>query len=185
MRIKAKWAKDDKPRTLEENASVLGFNVWKLASEFLLDLENEGFQVDTYAQRLDVIAEACAFLLQVTDRLIYGQFSEEDRATFIRTLGIHLMETMQDNRVDAQGDGNYRDAFVQLLNERSEDYADCSFEDGEPGFSFRRNFGNHVMNVMGETDKRWVPDYVMDIRVPVMMKTHKRVLGRILPDLII
>ncbi len=149
----------------------------------MLDLENENFQVDTYRQRLDVIAEMCAFLLQVTDRLIYSQFTDKDRATFIRTLGIHLMETMQDNRVDAQGDGNYRDAFVQILNERADDYADCGFEDGMPSFTFRRNFGNNIMNVVGEADKRWVPDYIMDIRAPAMVKTHKTVMGRILREL--
>lgn len=185
MRVKASWNKKDKAHSLEESASVLGFNLWKLSADFLLELENEDFQVDTYGQRLDVMAEAAAFLLQVTDRLVYGQFTEEDRATLIRTLGIHLMETMQDNRVDAQGEGNYRDAFVQVLNERAEDYAECSFDNGEPGFAFRRNFGDHVMKVMGDKDKRWVPDYVMDVRVPEMMKTLKRIMSKAFPELVL
>lgn len=185
MRIKASWNTKDKTHSLEESASVIGFNLWKICADFLLELENENFQVDTYEQRLDVMGEAAAFLLQATDRLIYGQFIEEDRAIFIKTLGIHLMETMQDNRVDAQGDGNYRDAFVQVLNARAEDYAECNFENGEPGFSFKRNFGVHVMEVMGDADKRWVPDYVMDVRVPEMVKTLKRVMAKALPELVL
>lgn len=185
MRIKATWNTKDKEHSLEESASVMGFNIWKLCGNFLLDLENEDFQVDTYAQRLDVMGEAAAFLLQVTDRLVYGQFSEEDRATLIRNLGIHLMETMQDNRVDAQGEGNYRNDFVQLLNDRAEDYAGCSFENGEPGFAFRRNFGVNVMKVMGEKDNRWVQDHVMDISAPDILKTHKRIVAKAFPDLVI
>ena len=185
MRVKATWNTKDKAHSLEESASVLGFNIWKLCGDMLLDLENENFQVDTYAQRLDVMAETAAFLLQVTDRMVYGQFSEEDRMTLIRTLGIHLMETMQDNRVDAQGEGDYRNDFVQLLNDRAEDYAECNFDDGEPGFSFRRNYGVHVMKVMGERDNRWVQDYVMDVSASNTVKTLKRIVAKAFPDLVI
>lgn len=183
MRIKASWNTKDKAHSLEETASVIGFNIWKLCADFLLELENENFQIETYAQRLDIMGEAAAYLLQVTDRMVYGQFEEDDRSTLIRNLGIHLMETMQDNRVDAQGEGNYRNDFVQLLNERAEDYSECPFEHGEPGFSFRRNFGVHVMRCTGARDNRWVQDHVMDISCPAMIKTYQRVIAKALPEL--
>src|SRR5687768_5675607 len=87
MRVRTRWNQKDKDRTLEEIASVIAANSWKIAGESLLFLENEGFETVSHAQRLDVIAEFCAYLLHCADRLVFGKFDEEERARFISAMG--------------------------------------------------------------------------------------------------
>ena len=124
-----------------------------------------------------MIAEYCAFQLHVVDRTLHAQGSEDERSLFIAALAKHLADTMQDNRADAQGEGEYRGSFIALLNERSSFYATCSFvpQDG-PSFVMRRNFGNNVAAVAGERNRKWLTDFVMDIQVPAMLATLKRAL---------
>lgn len=55
------------------------------------------------------------------------------------------------------------------------EYAELTFDGGEQGFQMRRRFGDHVTNVMGENDKKWVTDQVMDIELPDALKTFKKV----------
>ena len=56
-RLKTKWNQADRKRKPEEIAGVIGFNLWVLAGEACLYLENEGFETASRFQRLDVIAE--------------------------------------------------------------------------------------------------------------------------------
>ena len=47
-RLKTKWNQKDRQRTPEEIASVIGFNLWVLAGEACLFLENEGFETRSH-----------------------------------------------------------------------------------------------------------------------------------------
>ncbi len=177
MRIKAKWHKKGKERSLEELASALAFTTWRIGMQGVLHLENEGFQTDTQSQRMDVVAEFAAFLTHIVDRYAYSRMSGEERARFINAFALKMAEFMQDNRQDVAGPGDHAGAFVALLNARTDDYAECSFDDREgPGFSMRRTFGDHVTAVMGEKDRRWITDYVMDVETPEALRNLKRAL---------
>ena len=56
------------------------------------------------------------------------------------------------------------------------EYSNFTFEQGnQPGFQVRRCVGEHVRDVMGEKDNKWIPDQVMDIEIPDAMKAFKRV----------
>jgi hypothetical protein len=63
VRVKSKWNKKDKVHTLDEIGGAAAFILWRIAQQGLLNLENEGFQTDTRAQRIDVITEFLAFLV--------------------------------------------------------------------------------------------------------------------------
>ena len=77
--------------------------------------------------------------------------------------------------VDVQGRGeNYRQPFIDVLNTRMADYAAFRFEDGEPGYAFKRYLGECVTNSMGPRDRKWISDQVMEIEVPEMLKTLKK-----------
>ena len=52
VRIRSRWNAKGKARSLEENAGALAFIEWRIAQATLLNLENEGFQTDTQAQRV-------------------------------------------------------------------------------------------------------------------------------------
>ncbi len=176
-RLRTRWNLKDRERSIDQVASSVGVSLWRIASEALLNLENEGFETISHAQRLDVIAEFLAFLIHMSDRLVYEKLEEQQRHEFITALAKHLTNLMQDNRRDASGTGQYRQAFVELLNARMEDYSECSFSESEgPGFSLKRILGEQVRDRMGAKDNKWIPDYVMDAEVPKAMESLNKVL---------
>ena len=79
VRLKTKWNRKDRARECGETGSALAMSVWKLASQSLLNLENEGFETRTNAQRLDAIAELLAYSLYLIDRLAHVRLDEERR----------------------------------------------------------------------------------------------------------
>lgn len=181
MRVKSKWNIRDRERSLSETGGALAFILWRIAQQGTLNLENEGFQTDTNAQRLDIITEFVAFLVHLVDRMTAEQLTREQRQEFISSLAQHLADTMQENRTDAQGKGEYRQPLIDRLNERAVDYAEFTFSDNEPGFAFRRYFGENVRMVMGERDNKWITDQVMDIEAPEAMKPLRKALRDLLP----
>jgi hypothetical protein len=128
-----------------------------------------------------VITEFLAFLVHLVDRMTATALSPEQRQEFIGSVARHLADTMQENRSDAQGAGDYRRAFINRLNERAEDYSEFSFREDEPGFAFRRYLGENVRAVMGERDNKWITDQVMDIEVPEILKPLKKAVRDLLP----
>jgi len=166
VRVKSKWSNKGRERTLEEVGGAAAFILWRIAQQGLLNLENEGFQTDTRSQRMDVIAEFLAFLLQLTDRSKAEALDAGERQEFITSLARHLANTMQENRSDAEGPGDYRKALIDLINERGANYAECPMPDGEPGYAMKRYLGECITAVMGEKDNQWITDQVMDIEVP-------------------
>jgi hypothetical protein len=176
VRVKSKWNLKDKQRSLSETGGAMAFILWRIAQQGVLNLENEGFQTDTNAQRLDIIAEFLAFLVHLVDRMTSDDLGQNERVEFITSLARHLADNMQQNRTDAEGKGEYRQTLVSLLNERATDYAEFSFTDNEPGFAFRRYFGENVRAVMGAKDNKWITDQVMDIEVPEALKPLSKAL---------
>lgn len=177
--VKSKWRKRG-PRTLEDRAGVIGFNIWKIAQETFRHMEKEGFRFGSDRQVIDVISEMLAFLVQIVDRTVYGQVSEEDRATLINAVGRHLAQTMENNLLDLFGPGDYRAAFIRTLNERFGDYAECAWTAQGPSYEFLRLLGEKVSDAMAVTDNRWVIEHVMEIESPDMIKPLRKVIGEVL-----
>lgn len=184
LRVKNKWNDKKKERSPEETGSVLGFNLWKVASANVMHLENEGFQTDSHFMRLDVIAEFTAFFVHVIDRVISDKgYSAEDRQALITAMALNLAKTMHDNRQDVSDDKDtdFRNDFINIMNARMSEYSEFTFEgDYAPGFQARRAVGENVRKVMGEKDNKWIPDQVLDIEVPDAMKAMKRITRGIL-----
>ena len=176
MRVKSKWSNKGKERTLFETGGATAFILWRIAQQGLLNLENEGFQTDTRSQRMDVIAEFLAFLVHLTDRKKAEALDASERQEFITSLAKHLANTMQENRADVEGSGDYRGPLIALLNERSANYAECPMPDGEPGYAMKRYLGECITAVMGEKDNKWITDQVMDIEVPESIKPLNKAL---------
>jgi hypothetical protein len=166
VRVKSKWSNKGRERTLDEVGGAAAFILWRIAQQGLLNLENEGFQTETRSQRMDIIAEFLAFLVHLADRNKAEALDAQERQMFITSLAVHLADTMQENRTDAEGKGDYRRPLIDLLNKRGADYAECPMPDGEPGYAMKRYFGECVSAVMGEKDNKWITDQVMEIEVP-------------------
>lgn len=185
LRINSKWHKEGKEVSLDERANTLAFIAWKVAAGLVLDLENEEFQTDTQAVRLDVIKEACGFLISVTDRLVAPQVSEDERRELITKMALKLVKTFQENGEDLLGKGqDYQTAFIALLNERMAIYAECTWNDekAEPGFQYKRVFGDAVAAVMGAKDNKWIAQQIIELEVPMMLTNLKKGKAQMLDD---
>ena len=176
IRIKDKWhhSRRNRPtrKSLDDSAGALAFIGWRLALDRAQDLNREGFRFDSDIERVGVVTELVAFAVQVADRTAYAFLDDDDRRAFVNALGRRFADHVQDNLADLDGIGsdgprNYRDAFIALVNERQDDYAGLSFENGEPGFDFLRYLGNRVLRVMGEDQtNRWVLDRILAVDAP-------------------
>ncbi|MCP4491376.1 MAG: hypothetical protein GY820_29285 [Gammaproteobacteria bacterium] len=180
-KLKRGWSDKGKDRSLQDIGGAISFNIWQISGQGVLDLENEGFQTDTHSQRLDVIAEFTAYLLQLADRMVFDLFDRQQRHDLISATGLHLTGIMQDNRQEADGQGEYTKDFLQLLNSRISEYSGCQFDtDDGPSFTFLRLLGDRVTASMGERDAKWITGYVIDSFGKQMFKS----LQRLLPGLI-
>ncbi len=177
MRMRTKWHNKERQVSVEEKANTMAFISWRIAMALVLNLENENFQTDTQKQRLDVIAEALAFLVSVTDRLVAGQMTQEERQEFIVKFATKLSKTFQENAEDLIARGtDYTKAFIDTMNQRLNAYAECSWDDEKdmPGFQYKRDFGDNISAVMGERDNKWITDQIIEIEVPEMIENLKK-----------
>ncbi|MDH5437061.1 MAG: hypothetical protein OEX83_09900 [Gammaproteobacteria bacterium] len=184
LRIKTKWhrsnrsernkAGSSKEKTVEDLAGVIAVNIWKVSQETFKRMEREGFHFGEDKQVADIISEVVAFLIQVTDRMVYGKLEEEERARFITALAKELGKTLESNLIDLFGDGDYVAPFFAMLNERFVDYAEFPFEDNQPSYAAKRYLGDKISDHMAATDKKWVLEQVIDIEVPETLKIVQR-----------
>ena len=174
MRIKSRWSKKGKTHTIEEIAGAVAFIVWRIAGNSLLSLENNDFQTDTHEQRLKIIAEFLIFTVHMVDRMTIENFDDNERVRFITELVTKTSKHLEDNKRDLIGSGEYRNEFVQLLNERITEYSEFSYDEKDgPSFPMKRFFGDKVALIMGEKNQKWVADQVIEIEVRDIM-SHLR-----------
>lgn len=181
MRVKSKWNKKDKTHSVEEIAGALAYIAYRIAQNGVLTLENNDYQTDTLEQRLRIISEFLYFTIHLIDRMTIDRFEDEDRMRFMTELASKSAKNIEDNMRDILGKGDYRQGFIDTLNQRMSDYAEFHYdtEEGGPSFPMRRFFGDLVTQQMGEKNKRWVTDQIIDIEVPEILTT----LNRSLPNL--
>jgi len=183
VRIRSKWSAKNRDRTPEEIAGVVGFIAWRICTQAVLDLENNNFQTDTQVQRLAIIWEFAAFLIHITDRMMYGRMDEKERNVFISAMAKAMAQTMQDNMEDFLGNGEYKPDLINTLNLRMNEYAKFSYSDESgPSFPMLRYFGESVTAVMGERQKKWVTTQIIDIEAPDAIKILKRGIANLFPE---
>lgn len=178
VRLRTRWHRSSRsernqegsrqPKKREDLAGAVAFNIWKLAKDAFLHMEKEDFRFPKDSQAVDVIAEFSIYILHIIDRMIYGKVEEEERAALINGIAKHLAETFVDNQLDLLGPGDYMAAFIDKLNDRLSNYADCSFDAHGPGHDFKRYLGQQVAEAVGDSHNKWVLEQVMDIEAPAL-----------------
>ena len=187
VRLKTRWHRSrrsrrniegsKKPKTVEDLAGVIAFNIWKLAQEIFRHMDKEGFTFTSDEQVMGVIMEVVAFLTQIADRMVYGKLGDEERARFVNAVAQNLVRTAPANQEELYGPGDYAGPFVDTLNQRFAEYAECSYdEDTGPGYAFRRLLGEKVFEAMATTDNKWVIEHVMEIETPDAVKSMHRLM---------
>lgn len=180
MLIKTRWRNKKGPRTLEDRASVIGANVWRIALEIYKHMEKDGFKFGSDRQVTTILTELIAFLVQLTDRLAHGRLSDADRATLINSVAGHLATTMENNQTDLLGPGEYKAPFIATLNARFRDYAGFEYTDKGPGYACLRFLGEQVADAMAASDNKWVIEQTMEIEAPEMIRLAKKLVGEAL-----
>ncbi|MEH6455172.1 MAG: hypothetical protein V7749_02545 [Cocleimonas sp.] len=176
IRIKTKWSKEEREVSVEDAVSVLAFNSWKIGMQTLLEIENEDFQIDTQQQRIEVIEEVMAFMVQALDRIVHETVNDEDRATLISLYAKKLADHVQDNARDFSGPGDYRTPFIDKLNQRFAGYAETKWDNAthQPGFSMGRQFGVNITEMLGPKDQKWALDYIQQVLMPDFYALFKK-----------
>ena len=179
IRIKSRWHHSERnearAKTFADSAGALAFIVWRLCVEHAKEIHREGFDYASDHERIRVISEYCAFAVQLVDRLAYRRVDDDAREALVVALGRRLADLMQDNLLDIAGPGDYRAPFVEMLNDRLDDYARFELDAEEPGFEALRYFGDRVMRSMGVSQtNRWVMDHVMEISAPDLYEKVSR-----------
>ncbi|HCU53741.1 MAG TPA: hypothetical protein DIC36_05510 [Gammaproteobacteria bacterium] len=179
IRMRTKWHTRG-PKSIEDRAGVVGFNIWKISNEAWKHMEKEGFRVGDDRQVVALIIELLAFLMQISDRLVYGQLSEEERARFMNALGQHLAKTVYSNMLDMFGPGDYTGPFIATLNERLADYSEFEFAGHQPSYAMLRYLGDKMAAAMTGTDSKWVVEQVIDIEAPEAVGRIKKLVHEVL-----
>jgi len=176
IRIKTKWSKEEREVSVEDAVSVLAFNSWKIGMQTLLEIENEDFQIDTQVQRIEVMEEIMAFMIQALDRIVHETLNDEDRGILISMYAQKLADHVQDNARDFSGPGDYRAPFIAKLNKRLEGYSETKWNDArdEPAFSMGREFGTNISDVLGPKDRKWALDYIQQVLMPEFYNLFKK-----------
>lgn len=183
MRIKSKWHKKDRPKSIEEQASVLGFILWRIAQERANKMYMAGFNFTAQGQLLAVVGEFGIFLLQLTDRMLHARMPDEERLPLMGALAQHLIRTMVDNLTEDFGPADYRGGFVDKINQRMDDYADFGFADDQPGYQALRYLGQSVDEVLGGEQNKWAIEQVVEIEAPAAIEALKKGMKDILASL--
>ncbi|HYA37710.1 MAG TPA: hypothetical protein VEI74_05505 [Candidatus Methylomirabilis sp.] len=177
--MKTKYRKKG-PKTLEDRASVVAMNIWRIAQETCRHMEKEGYPLGGDRQVTAVLTELMAFLVQMSDRIVYGQLSEEERVRFINAVGNNLARITATNLVEFVGPGAHADEFVGTVNARLVDYSEFEFDGRNPGYAVLRYLGEKVACAMDATDSKWVLEQIVDVEAPEAIKAIRKLVGEVL-----
>ena len=181
IRIKTRWSKENREFSMEDSVTVLAFNSWKIGMQALLEIENQHFDIDQQMQRIHVLEEISAFMIQSVDRMIHGTASDEDRAAIITFYAKKMADHVHENARDFGELSDYRSPFIHKLNDRFPAYAETKWDDEKdmPGFSMSREFATNVAEVLGDRDRKWALDYIQQVLVPDFFPVFKRTIKAI------
>ena len=180
IRIRTRFHRGQRERTLPELASVIAMLGWKLSQEAIKRMREAQFDIDIGRQYFDFVCEYLAFMLHAADRIAYRALAAERRVAFTTALALRMADAIEDNRemlIHDSEAGSCRRHFIALANLRGGDYAHFAYDpkDG-PDFGFRRFFGSRLLDIVPEKDHAWVIDQIMEIEAPEAVKGLERTL---------
>ncbi len=168
IRIKSHWFKEGKDKTPQELAGAVAFISWRIAENALKNLRRADFEVAIGAQYFAFLSEFLTFMVQVADRIAYARFTAEVRQAFTTELANRIAETLAGNQCNLLGGAadEYKSSFIERLNQRAGEYAECEYGNDGPSFSFMRYLAHCMVDVVDERDKNWVIDQMMAVEAP-------------------
>ena len=95
QRIHSGWNQKGKKRQIGQIASALAVSIWKISKKTLLNLENEGFDTDTWSERMEILKEVSCFQIYVASNEIKS-YDKEKRIDFITDIAKKLLSAFPD-----------------------------------------------------------------------------------------
>jgi hypothetical protein len=168
IRVKSNWYRGDRKKTPQEIAGAFAFIIWRISDNTLKNVRRADFDIEIGPQYFAFLQEFLIFLVMVADRIVYTQLNEQDRYAFTSALANRVAEHMAENQAEWLGGllREYKDRFVDVLNQRAGEYADYAYAGRENSFSFMLHLGQCMKDVVEEKDKTWVVDQMMAIEAP-------------------
>lgn len=186
VKVRTIWFKKDGERTPGEIASAVATTTWRLADKAIDNLGRENYDIITPARGFKLIAEFVAFLAHYCDRMAYATLTPERRIAVLQAVSNRLGEVMEENIREVVGKDdprNYKQEFIDFLNKRFEEYAEFEFPNEEKAsFPALRFLSLQIREEMGDSDKTWIMDQIMDIEMPEMMGTVRKSFTGLLSD---
>ncbi|MBT9567803.1 MAG: hypothetical protein IV085_05840 [Thiobacillus sp.] len=186
VKVRTIWFKKDGERTADEIASAVATTTWRVADKAMDNLGRENYDIITPARGFKLIAEFVAFLAHYCDRMAYATLSPERRIAVMQAVSNRLGEIMQENIISTVGtdpNRNFKQEFIDFLNRRFEDYSEFEFPNEEKAsFPALRFLSLQIREEMGDDDKTWIMDQIMDIEMPEMMGTVRKSFTGLLSD---
>jgi hypothetical protein len=186
VRVRTIWFKKDGERSAEEIASAVATTTWRVADKAVDNLGRENYDIITPARGFKLIAEFLAFLVHYCDRMAYATLSPERRIAVLQAVSNRLGELMEENIISVAGpdaNRNFKAEFIDFLNRRFEDYSEFEFPNEEKAsFPALRFLSLQIREEMGDNDKTWIMDQIMDIEMPEMMGTVRKSFMGLLSD---
>jgi len=175
VRLKTRWHNKEATHSFDQIAGALAYNIWKIAMNGVLNLEKADFETNSLKHRMEIIAEYLAFSVHLVDRMTYEQFDENERVAFMTELVGKCAKHYEDNMRDIMGGGDYRKDFIELVNRRMAEYAECDYSaENGPSFGMKRIFSDFVKEVLNEKDKQWIGQQIIDAEAPDILKHLRR-----------
>jgi hypothetical protein len=178
LRIKTKWfKKEGREHGAYETATVIASTLWRLADKAVINLSKADYDIITPQRGFTIMAELMAFMIHLTDRLIYEQeVDDADREALIKALSKRLAEIIEDNVYSVIGNNgyDYQTDILARFNRRATDYATFDFPAEKPSFAVLRYLGNCILEIMEERDQPWVIDQIMELEAPAMIDHVKK-----------
>lgn len=163
-----KWFKNHGQRSLTETGSALGFIIWKIAFDRLKSLRSADIGVLGPTQSIDMLGEISIFLIHNADRIIHDTYSEGDRAELLQSIAINVADNYAGNALDALGEGEHRNDFINKLNERLSEYSNIRGEGEGLRYGLTRKLGANAESCVPDKDKPWVAQQLIEIEIPVV-----------------
>ena len=183
LRIKTVWfRKDGASHGAEETAGAIASIIWRLSDLSVISLSKADYDIITPQRGFSIMAELIAFMVHLTDRMLYDRVDEDQRTPMIQTLARRLAVIMEDNIHMVINDHGhpYQDDFINLINRRCADYAEFNFIPEKPDFLVLRYLGNQIREKLEERDQPWVVDQITELEVPKLIASLRKTVDGLL-----
>lgn len=179
LRLKNHWFKAQTPKSAAQQASAIGFIIWRVSRNMLDQMRKAGFDIDIGPTYFAFMREVLVFLVQVADRLAFAQLPAEERHQFTTALALRMADFVEENQGDllgplAPGADSHRNQFIDQFNALSSDYAEFGYGADGPDFGFMRYLGSRIMLLLPDKDQHWVGDQVIAIEAPEAAELIRR-----------